>query len=117
MCFFSNNTIFLSITSIKLTILFCSFLEGILTSNFERLFLLIPNTDIPLAIILIFVLRLLYPQFANIKMIVPSVKEQEKIAIFLNKIDNKIELLEKRHKYYQEFKKYLMQQIFAQKLR
>ena len=62
-------------------------------------------------------LRLLYPQFANIKMIVPSVKEQEKIAIFLNKIDNKIELLEKRHKYYQEFKKYLMQQIFAQKLR
>ena len=62
-------------------------------------------------------LRLLYPQFANIKMIVPSVKEQEKIAIFLNKIDNKIELLEKRHKYYQDFKKYLMQQIFTQKLR
>ena len=32
-------------------------------------------------------------------------------------MDRKIVLLEKKHKYYQDFKMYLMQQIFAQKLR
>ena len=32
-------------------------------------------------------------------------------------IDKKIELLNKKHENYQDFKKYLMQQIFAQKLR
>lgn len=48
---------------------------------------------------------------------VPSLKEQEKIVDFLSIIDNKIELLEKKHETYVNFKKYLMQQIFAQKLR
>ena len=47
----------------------------------------------------------------------PSFKEQNKIASFLSLIDNKIELLEQKHLKYQDFKKYLMQQIFAQKLR
>lgn len=46
-----------------------------------------------------------------------SVEEQNKIANFLLKIDNKINLLENKHKYYLNFKKYLMQQIFTQKLR
>ena len=32
-------------------------------------------------------------------------------------IDKKIELLKTKHNYYEDFKKYLMQQIFAQKLR
>ena len=48
---------------------------------------------------------------------VPSVKEQEKIVNFLSMIDKKIWLLEKKYKSYVDFKKYLMQQIFAQKLR
>ena len=32
-------------------------------------------------------------------------------------LDKKIDLLEQKHQFYQDFKKYLMQQIFAQKLR
>ena len=45
---------------------------------------------------------------------VPSLNEQEKIVNFLSIIDYKIELLEKKHQEYQNFKKYLMQQIFSQ---
>lgn len=48
---------------------------------------------------------------------VPSSKEQEKIVNFLSIIDNKIDLLEKKYNSYIDFKKYLMQQIFTQKLR
>lgn len=43
--------------------------------------------------------------------------EQEKISNFLSTVDKKIELLTQKHQYYKDFKKYLMQQIFAQKLR
>lgn len=46
-----------------------------------------------------------------------DLNEQMKISDCLMQIDKKIELLEKKHQYYQDFKKYLMQQIFAQKLR
>ena len=48
---------------------------------------------------------------------VPTIREQEKIANFLLKIDKKIELLENKCQKYLDFKKYLMQQIFTQKLR
>ena len=47
----------------------------------------------------------------------PSIKEQEKIANFFSAIDKKIELLDEKRKSYLDFKRYLMQQIFAQKLR
>ena len=47
----------------------------------------------------------------------PKLDEQQKISQFLLLIDKKIEFLEKKHNSYQDFKKYLMQQIFAQKLR
>lgn len=47
----------------------------------------------------------------------PNVNEQEKISNFLDLIDKKTELLENKLNYYQNFKKYLMQQIFTQKLR
>ena len=47
----------------------------------------------------------------------PTFEEQGKIAGFLKNIELKIELLEKKYENYQNFKKYLMQQIFAQKLR
>ena len=56
-------------------------------------------------------------QIENFKFTAPSFEEQHKIAKFLSIIDNKIELLEKKYESYQDFKKYLMQQIFAQKLR
>ena len=47
---------------------------------------------------------------------IPSKKEQQKIVDFITALDNKISLLQKKHDSYQNFKKYLMQQIFAQKL-
>ena len=53
----------------------------------------------------------------KIKVIIPKFDEQNKIANFLSNLDKKIELLEQNHLKYQNFKKYLMQQIFAQKLR
>ena len=62
-------------------------------------------------------LRLMYPQFSDIKMAFPSYEEQEKIANLLTSVDNKIELIEKKYQTYLDFKKYLMQQIFTQKLR
>ena len=48
---------------------------------------------------------------------IPSKKEQQNIVSFISDIDKKIELLEKKHQLYLNFKNYLMQQIFAQKLR
>ena len=48
---------------------------------------------------------------------IPNKNEQQKIVDFISAIDKKIELLEEKHDYYQDFKKFLMQQIFAQKLR
>ena len=56
--------------------------------------------------------------FFNTKHVLPTnPKEQRKLADFLIQINKKIDLLEKKYENYQEFKKYLMQQIFAQKLR
>ena len=56
-------------------------------------------------------------EYKKLPINLPSFDEQKKISDFLELIDNKIELLEKKHKSYQNFKRYLMQQIFAQKLR
>lgn len=52
----------------------------------------------------------------NLNVKIPSKKIQKSISSFLTMIDNKIELLEKKYSQYQDFKKYLMQQIFTQKL-
>ena len=48
---------------------------------------------------------------------IPSINEQKNISNFINSIDEKIGLLERKVDLYQDFKKYLMQQIFAQKSR
>ena len=53
----------------------------------------------------------------DIPLVVPNLQLQCKIIDFLDKITNKIQLLEQKYEKYQEFKKYLMQQIFTQKLR
>lgn len=42
-----------------------------------------------------------------------ELSEQNKISNLFSAIDNKIEILEKKHQYYQDFKKYLMQRIFS----
>jgi len=56
-------------------------------------------------------------QVGNISINVPSFSEQNKIQDFFDKVNKKIELLELKHQKYQDFKKYLMQQIFAQKFK
>jgi len=56
-------------------------------------------------------------EYQKFPLYLPSLDEQNKISNFLSKIDEKIELLNKKYQYYVDFKKYLMQQIFAQKLR
>ena len=56
-------------------------------------------------------------EYKKLPINLPSYEEQKKISDFLELIDNKIGLLEKKYENYQNFKKYLMQQIFAQKLR
>ena len=48
---------------------------------------------------------------------IPNIKTQKETSNLFTTIDKKIELLEKKHQKYQDFKKYLMQQIFTQKLR
>ena len=54
----------------------------------------------------------------KLPIIIPNnLKEQDKITDFLSLLNLKIELLEKKYESFVNFKKYLMQQIFAQKLR
>ena len=53
----------------------------------------------------------------NLPVSLPSNAEQDKIADFMSIIDSKIELLKNKYEDSQNFKKYLMQEIFTQKLR
>ena len=60
----------------------------------------------------------LYPKdFKVLNMKIPSIDEQKKIIALLEEITKKEQLLESKYHEYRDFKKYLMQQIFAQKLR
>lgn len=54
---------------------------------------------------------------SKMKIKFPNIGEQNKITQLFLILNKKIELLEKKYQYYQDFKKYLMQQIFTQKLR
>ena len=54
---------------------------------------------------------------SKMKINVPKIDEQNKIANFFVYLDKKVKLLEKKFREYQDFKKYLMEQIFSQKLR
>ena len=51
------------------------------------------------------------------KVKIPKYDEQKKIGILLKNLDAKIEILDNKLQMCQNFKKYLMQQIFTQKLR
>ena len=54
---------------------------------------------------------------SKMKINIPPIEEQNKIANLFVILDKKVKLLEMKYQKYQDFKKYLMQQIFAQKLR
>lgn len=64
-----------------------------------------------------FRLRLYWDSFAHIQCVLPSVKEQKKIAEILTTQDRVIELKEKRLAEKQRQKKYLMQQLLTGKKR
>lgn len=51
------------------------------------------------------------------KVNIPELNEQKKIGLLFRNIDIKLETLERKYAFYQNFKKYFMQQIFTQKLR
>lgn len=59
----------------------------------------------------------LYPKdFKVMNIRIPSINEQKMIIGLLEEITKKEQLLESKYQQYQEYKKYLMQQIFTQKL-
>lgn len=58
-----------------------------------------------------------YSIFSEMELPYPSIQEQEKIAAFLSKVDEKIEKLEKHQMMWTLYKKGILQQIFSQKLR
>lgn len=61
--------------------------------------------------------NLYYSYLTNINMKIPTINEQQKIGDFFSKLDQQIELEEKKLAKLEEQKKGYMQQIFSQKLR
>lgn len=53
----------------------------------------------------------------ELKVRIPLIAEQEKIASFLSKVDEKIEKLNKKQKLWETYKKGMMQKIFSRELR
>lgn len=56
-------------------------------------------------------------EFENLKLLIPNVEEQTKIATFLTTIDNKINQLKHKRTLLEQYKKGVMQKIFSQEIR
>lgn len=63
------------------------------------------------------VVHLYAPNLKQLKLNLPSLKEQQKIASFMSAIDNKISALQNKKKRLEQYKKSSMQAIFSQKVR
>ena len=61
--------------------------------------------------------RLYNNNLISMKVNIPFLPEQEKIASFLSKVDESIEILEEEKELWEKYKKGMMQKIFSQKLR
>ncbi len=63
------------------------------------------------------VVHLYSSQLQTLKINIPSLPEQKKIASFLSSVDEKIEIIREKKKSLEEYKKGVMQKIFKQEIR
>ncbi len=56
-------------------------------------------------------------EFAKLKITLPTLPEQQKIAAFLSAVDNKLSALRRKHELLQSYKRGMMQKIFSRELR
>ncbi|MCG2461971.1 restriction endonuclease subunit S [Flavobacteriaceae bacterium F89] len=63
------------------------------------------------------VLGLATSRLGNINLMIPQLKEQQKVADFLAEIDNRIQTLEKKKTLLEQYKKGVMQRIFKREIR
>ena len=63
------------------------------------------------------IVHMYFSQYKNMKIVEPSVAEQQKIAVFLAAVDKRVALLERKVQQLEAYKRGVMQQLFSQQLR